>query len=72
MIIITVLSVYLLGMLAVGWISRKYTSTMSDFFTAAKQGTMVLVVGSYVGAHIGNGIVVGGAEYGHVNANLKL
>lgn len=65
-VIIIVLAIYLLGMLAIGWISRKYTDTMGDFLTAAKQGTLVLVTGSFIGAHIGNGVVVGGAEYGHI------
>ena len=32
--------------------------------TAAKQGAMFMVVGSYLGSHLGNGVVVGGAQYG--------
>ena len=37
---------------------------MKEFLTAGKQGGMVMLIGAYIGAHIGNGIVVGGAEYG--------
>ena len=62
--IAVVLVLYLAGMLAVGFIGRKYASSFNDYLTAAKQGTFLMVCGSYIGSHIGNGIVVGGAEYG--------
>lgn len=63
-IIIVVLAVYFVGMLLIGLKGRKFSSTNKDFMTAAKQGTLLLVVGTYLGSHIGNGVVVGGAQYG--------
>lgn len=63
-IIISILVVYFAAMLLIGLKGRKYSSTNKDFMTAAKQGTLLLVVGTYLGAHIGNGVVVGGAQYG--------
>ena len=63
-IIIAVLVVYFAGMLFIGLRGRRYSSTNKDFMTAAKQGTLLLIVGTYLGAHIGNGVVVGGAQYG--------
>ena len=53
-------------MVGIGLAGRKYGGSMNDFMTAGKQGTLLLVTGSYIGSHIGNGIVVGGAEYGAV------
>ena len=63
-IVIIVLAVYFIGMLLVGLKGRKFSSTNKDFMTAAKQGTLLLIVGTYLGSHIGNGVVVGGAQYG--------
>lgn len=37
---------------------------MTDFLTAGKSGGMFVMVCTYIGAHVGNGIVVGGAQYG--------
>lgn len=63
-LIIVVMIVYLGGMLAIGFYGKKYANSFADYLTAAKQGTFLMVCGSYIGSHIGNGIVVGGAEYG--------
>lgn len=59
-----VLVIYMVGMFLIGLRGRKYASTNRDVMTAAGQGTMIMVVGTYMGAHLGNGIVVGGAQYG--------
>lgn len=64
MIIVCVLIVYLIVMVIIGIRGRKYSKTNKDIMTAAKQGTMLLVVGSYLGSHLGNGVVVGGAQNG--------
>ena len=63
-LIIVTMAVYLVLMFIIGLKGRKYGETNQDFMTAAKQGAMFMVVGSYLGSHIGNGIVVGGAQYG--------
>ena len=63
-LIAVVMFVYLAGMLAIGFYGKKYANSFEDYLTAAKQGTFLMVCGSYIGSHIGNGIVVGGAEYG--------
>lgn len=65
-IIITILAFYLIAMFLIGLKGRKYSSTNKDTMTAAKSGGLLLVAGSYLGAHIGNGVVVGGAQYGAV------
>lgn len=64
MIIICVMAVYLVVMVLIGLKGRKYSKTNQDIMTAAKQGTLLLVVGSYLGSHLGNGVVVGGAQNG--------
>lgn len=63
-IILVIMLIYLAVMLLVGLKGRKYSETNQDFMTAAKRGTMLMVVGSYLGSHLGNGVVVGGAQYG--------
>lgn len=65
-LIVVVMIVYLGAMLAVGFYGKKYANSFEDYLTAARQGTFLMVCGSYIGSHIGNGIVVGGAEYGAI------
>ena len=65
-VVLVILGIYMVVMVGIGLAGRKYGGSMNDFMTAGKQGTLLLVTGSYIGSHIGNGIVVGGAEYGAV------
>lgn len=65
-IVVIILGCYMAAMIGIGLFGRKYGGSMNDFMTAGKQGTLLLVTGSYIGSHIGNGIVVGGAEYGAI------
>ena len=60
------MAVYLVGMIGVGLYGRKYATTFNDSITAAKQSTTLMVLGGAVGAHIGSGFVVGGAESGAI------
>lgn len=62
--IIVILIVYMIGMLYIGWRGSKHAATFSDYLTAGKAGKLHLIVGSYLGGHLGTGIVVGGAAYG--------
>lgn len=65
-LIIVIMAIYLIAMFMIGLKGRQYGETNQDFMTAAKQGTIFMVVGSYLGSHLGNGIVVGGAQYGAI------
>lgn len=63
-LIVTILAVYMLAMLGVGFWGRKNANNYEDFLTAARSGGLLMVGGSFIGSQIGNGVVVGGAEYG--------
>ena len=63
-IIVVILVIYMAGMLAIGFVGKKKSETMTEFLTAGKSGGMFVMVCTYIGAHVGNGIVVGGAQYG--------
>ena len=63
-VIIVILLVYMAAMLYIGWRGSKHAETFSDYLTAGKAGKLHLIVGSYLGGHLGTGIVVGGAAYG--------
>lgn len=62
--IIVVLAIYVVAMVAIGLYGRKYATTFTDTITAAKRSTLLMVLGSAMGAHIGSGFVVGSGEYG--------
>lgn len=63
-IIIVILILYMAMILVIGWKGSKNAESFSDYLTAGKKGTLPLIVGSYLGGHLGTGIVVGGAAYG--------
>ena len=63
-VIIAILVIYMGFMLYIGWRGQKYAKTTKDFLTAGKRGTNRLNAGSYLGGHVGTGIVIGGATYG--------
>ena len=63
-IIVAIMLIYMAGMLYIGYLGSKNSSTMNDFLTAGKKGALYMVAGSYLGAHVGTGIVVGGATNG--------
>ena len=62
-IIILILVIYMAAMLGIGIYGSKKSSTMTEFLTAGKSGGMFVMVCTYIGAHVGNGIIVGGAQY---------
>lgn len=64
LIMIVFLLLYLGAMWVIGLKSRKYASTFQSSILAGGSTTLPLLIGSYVGTHIGSGFVVGGAEYG--------
>lgn len=63
-IIVVIMVVYMGAMLYIGYLGSKYSNNMTDFLTAGKKGKLYMVAGSYLGAHVGTGIVVGGATNG--------
>lgn len=63
-IIFSVLGVYLLIMIGIGFYGRKNASTFTDTITAAKKSNLAMITFSVVGANIGSGFVVGGATEG--------
>lgn len=65
-LIVVVLVVYMAAMLLIGWLGRSKSNNFDEYVTAAKKGSFLLVCGSYIGSHIGNGVVVGGAQNGVV------
>lgn len=60
--ILVCLAVYLLLMFAVGLYGKKYAANFSDYLTAGKRSTVLMVMGTAIGAHIGSGFIIGGAE----------
>ena len=61
---VVVLVVYMGAMLFIGWLGRNTSENFEEYITAAKKGSLLVVCGSYLGSHIGNGVVVGGAQNG--------
>ena len=57
-VIIAILVIYMGFMLYIGWRGQKYAKTTKDFLTAGKRGTIRLNAGSYLGGHVGTGIVI--------------
>lgn len=61
---VVILVVYMAAMLVIGYMGRNKSENFEQFVTAAKKGSFLMVCGSYLGSHIGNGVVVGGAGDG--------
>ena len=55
---------YLLLMVGIGVYGRKHARNFKDYLTTGRRATMLMIMGSAIGAHIGSGFVVGGAEAG--------
>lgn len=60
--IIVCLAIYLFAMFAIGVYGKKYATNFNDYLTAGKRSTVLMVIGTAVGAHIGSGFIIGGAE----------
>ena len=63
-LVVVVLVVYMGAMMLIGYLGRNTSHNFQEFVTAAKKGSLLVVCGSYLGSHIGNGVVVGGAQNG--------
>lgn len=63
-LIAVVMGVYFLVMIGISWVGRKYGKTFDDAISAGRNCGVLMIIGSAVGSHIGNGFVVGGAASG--------
>lgn len=60
-ILIVVLGVYLLAMLGIGLVGKKkYGGSFDSLISAGRSAGVLMFAGGAIGAHIGNGFVVGG------------
>ncbi|MCQ2547883.1 MAG: sodium:solute symporter family protein [Clostridia bacterium] len=62
--IIIVAILYMILILGIGFYGRKYSKSFKSFISMNKEGGILLISGSCIGACIGNGFVVGGAGEG--------
>lgn len=62
--IVIVVAIYFLAMVAIGLYGRRFSTNFTDYLSMGRSGGVLLLVGSCVGANIGNGFVVGGAGSG--------
>lgn len=62
--ILIVMAIYFLAMIAISWKGRKYASDFTSYLNTGRTGGILLLMGGCLGAQIGNGLVVGGAEQG--------
>lgn len=64
--ILSILIIYLAGMLVVGWVCSKYLiKGMTDFLLAGRQVGPFLLACTLAAGHFGGGAVMGGGEYGY-------
>lgn len=66
MFVILILVLYVGAMLLISRVAKRRIKNFQDTISAPGQTTMLLLMGSAIGTHIGSGFVVGGAEYGAI------
>ncbi|MFC1961456.1 sodium:solute symporter [Chloroflexota bacterium] len=64
MLQLTIIIVYLLGMLAIGFINRRKTQAADDFFVAGRKSSTLFITGSLMATIIGGSATVGMAGLG--------
>lgn len=62
--IVVVLVIYFAAMIGISWMGRKHASDFSSYLNVGRSAGLILCMGGHIGAHIGNGLVVGGAGEG--------
>lgn len=62
--LLAIIIIYMLLMVFIGIYGRKKVKNFNDFLTTGKRATLLMIMGSCIGAQIGSGFVVGGAESG--------
>lgn len=63
-LIVVFVALYMLAMVGIGLYGKKHVHNFDDFLTTGKRATMLMIAGSAIGAQIGSGFVVGGAQNG--------
>lgn len=63
-LIAVVMCIYFVAMIGISWMGRKYGKTFDEAISAGRNCGVLMIIGSAVGSHIGNGFVVGGAASG--------
>ena len=56
-----IMAIYMIAMVAISWMGKKYANSFEDYVSAGKSCGIIMMIGGAMGAHIGNGLVVGGA-----------
>lgn len=62
--IIVVMVIYFAGMVGISFMGKKYAQNFDSYLNMGRSGSLILIMGGAIGAHIGNGFVVGGAGEG--------
>lgn len=62
--IVIVMLIYFAAMVGLSWAGKKYATSFDSYLNMGRSGGVLLIVGGAVGAHIGNGLVIGGAGEG--------
>ena len=63
-LVIIVVAIYFAAMILIGFAGKKHATTFEGFSTGGRNLGVMMLIGSLVGAHIGNGFVVGVASAG--------
>jgi len=61
---LTIIAIYLAGMLAVGLVSRRRAKAADDFFVAGRRGTVLTITGALLATIVGGSATVGMAGLG--------
>lgn len=62
--IVIVMAIYFISMIVISWMGKKHASNFDSYLNMGRSGGVLLIMGGAIGAHIGNGLVVGGAGEG--------
>lgn len=62
--IVIVMAIYFCAMIGISWMEKKYATNFEDYLSAGRSAGLLMIIGGAMGAHIGNGLVVGGAAEG--------
>lgn len=62
--IVIVMVIYFAAMIGISWMGKKHAENFSDYLNNGRSTGLLMVIGGCMGAHIGNGLVVGGGAEG--------
>lgn len=64
MLIVIVMAIYFVAMIGISWMGKAHAENFEDYLNAGRSAGLALIIGGAMGAHIGNGLVVGGGGEG--------